>query len=112
MKNENVEIKTNEINIENKVNLDTVVKSEVNLDTVKSVANLTRKDWFAMFYEVFQVLRFGLLSQALYEYLLFLRKDEYDRNELELQYPCLLRNCHEWTLAEHILLVHLLVREN
>ena len=34
MKNENVEIKTN----------------EVNLDTVKSVANLTRKDWFAMFY--------------------------------------------------------------
>ena len=38
-KNENVEIKTN----------------EVNLDTVKSVANLTRKDWFAMFYEVFQV---------------------------------------------------------
>ena len=55
MKNENVEIKTNEINIENKVNLDTVVKSEVNLDTVKSVANLTRKDWFAMFYEVFQM---------------------------------------------------------
>ena len=39
MKDENVEIKTN----------------EVNLDTVKSVANLTRKDWFAMFYEVFQV---------------------------------------------------------
>ena len=39
MKNENVEIKTN----------------EVNLDTVRSVANLTRKDWFAMFYEVFQV---------------------------------------------------------
>lgn len=39
MKNENVEIKT----------------SEVNLDTVKSVANLTRKDWFAMFYEVFQM---------------------------------------------------------
>ena len=39
MKNENVEIKTN----------------EVNLDTVKSVANLTRKDWFAMFYEVFQM---------------------------------------------------------
>ena len=37
-KNENVEVKTN----------------EVNLDTVKSVANLTRKDWFAMFYEVFQ----------------------------------------------------------
>ena len=37
--NENVEIKTN----------------EVNLDTVKSVANLTRKDWFAMFYEVFQM---------------------------------------------------------
>ena len=55
MKNENVEIKTNEINIENKVNLDTVVKSEVNPETVKSVANLTRKDWFAMFYEVFQV---------------------------------------------------------
>ena len=39
MKNENVEIKTN----------------EVNLETVKSVANLTRKDWFAMFYEVFQM---------------------------------------------------------
>ena len=39
MNNENVEIKTN----------------EVNLDTVRSVANLTRKDWFAMFYEVFQV---------------------------------------------------------
>ena len=38
MKDENVEIKTNEVNI----------------DTVKSVANLTRKDWFAMFYEVFQ----------------------------------------------------------
>lgn len=55
MKNENVEIKTNEINIENKVNLDTVVKSEVNPETVKSVANLTRKDWFAMFYEVFQM---------------------------------------------------------
>ena len=54
-KNENVEIKTNEINIENKVNLDTVVKSEVNPETVKSVANLTRKDWFAMFYEVFQM---------------------------------------------------------
>ena len=39
MKSENVEIKTN----------------EVNLDTVRSVANLTRKDWFAMFYEVFQM---------------------------------------------------------
>ena len=39
MQNENVEIKTN----------------EVNLDTVRSVANLTRKDWFAMFYEVFQM---------------------------------------------------------
>ena len=39
MKNENVEIKTN----------------EVNLETVRSVANLTRKDWFAMFYEVFQM---------------------------------------------------------
>ena len=38
-KNENVEIKTN----------------EVNLDTVTSVATLTRKDWFAMFYEVFQM---------------------------------------------------------
>ena len=34
MKSENVEIKTN----------------EVNLETVKSVANLTRKDWFAIFY--------------------------------------------------------------
>ena len=39
MNNENVEIKTN----------------EVNLDTVRSIANLTRKDWFAMFYEVFQM---------------------------------------------------------
>lgn len=39
MKNESVEVKTN----------------EVNLDTVRSVANLTRKDWFAMFYEVFQM---------------------------------------------------------
>ena len=39
MNNENVEIKTN----------------EVNLDTVRSGANLTRKDWFAMFYEVFQM---------------------------------------------------------
>ena len=39
MSNKNVEIKTN----------------EVNLDTVRSVANLTRKDWFAMFYEVFQM---------------------------------------------------------
>ena len=38
MKDENVEIKTN----------------EVDLETVKSIANLTRKDWFAMFYEVFQ----------------------------------------------------------
>ena len=38
MKDENVEIKANEVNPE----------------TVKSVANLTRKDWFAMFYEVFQ----------------------------------------------------------
>ena len=55
MKNENVEIKTNEINIENKVNLDTVVKSEVNPATARSAANLTRKDWFAMFYEVFQM---------------------------------------------------------
>ena len=39
MNNENVEIKTN----------------EVNLDTVRSIANLTRKDWFAMFFEVFQM---------------------------------------------------------
>ena len=39
MKHENVEIKTN----------------EVTLDTVTSVANLTRQDWFAMFYEVFQM---------------------------------------------------------
>lgn len=49
MKNENVEIKTN----------------EVNLDTVKSVANLTRKDWFAMFYEVFQAVGD---NKALYNY--------------------------------------------
>ena len=65
MKNENVEIKTNEINIENKVNLDTVVKSEVNLETVKSIANLTRKDWFAMFYEVFQMFE---NNNKLYDY--------------------------------------------
>ena len=49
MKNENVEIKTN----------------EVNLDTVKSVANLTRKDWFAMFYEVFQMFED---NEKLYDY--------------------------------------------
>ena len=49
MKNENVEIKTN----------------EVNLDTVKSVANLTRKDWFAMFYEVFQMFE---NNDKLYDY--------------------------------------------
>ena len=49
MKNENVEIKTN----------------EVNLDTVKSVANLTRKDWFAMFYEVFQMFE---NNEKLYDY--------------------------------------------
>ena len=49
MKNENVEIKTN----------------EVNLDTVKSVANLTRKDWFAMFYEVFQMFE---SNEKLYDY--------------------------------------------
>ena len=48
-KNENVEIKTN----------------EVNLDTVKSVANLTRKDWFAMFYEVFQTFE---NNEKLYDY--------------------------------------------
>lgn len=49
MKNENVEIKTN----------------EVNLDTVKSVANLTRKDWFAMLYEVFQIFE---NNEKLYDY--------------------------------------------
>ena len=49
MKNENVEIKTN----------------EVNLDTVRSVANLTRKDWFAMFYEVFQTFE---NNDKLYDY--------------------------------------------
>ena len=49
MKNENVEIKSN----------------EVNLDTVRSVANLTRKDWFAMFYEVFQVFE---NNSKLYDY--------------------------------------------
>lgn len=65
MKNENVEIKTNEINIENKVNLDTVAKSEVNPETVRSVANLTRKDWFAMFYEVFQTFE---NNSKLYDY--------------------------------------------
>ena len=49
MKDENVEIKTN----------------EVNLDTVRSVANLTRKDWFAMFYEVFQMFE---NNEKLYDY--------------------------------------------
>ena len=49
MKDENVEIKTN----------------EVNLDTVRSVANLTRKDWFAMFYEVFQTFE---NNNKLYDY--------------------------------------------
>ena len=49
MNNENVEIKTN----------------EVNLDTVRSVANLTRKDWFAMFYEVFQMFE---NNEKLYDY--------------------------------------------
>lgn len=49
MKNENVEIKAN----------------EVNLETVKSVANLTRKDWFAMFYEVFQTFE---NNSKLYDY--------------------------------------------
>ena len=49
MSNENVEIKTN----------------EVNLDTVRSVANLTRKDWFAMFYEVFQTFE---NNSKLYDY--------------------------------------------
>ena len=49
MKSENVEIKTN----------------EVDLETVKSVANLTRKDWFAMFYEVFQTFE---NNSKLYDY--------------------------------------------
>ena len=49
MKSENVEIKTNEVNPE----------------TVKSVANLTRKDWFAMFYEVFQTFE---NNEKLYDY--------------------------------------------
>lgn len=49
MKSENVEIKTNEVNHE----------------TVKSVANLTRKDWFAMFYEVFQTFE---NNSKLYDY--------------------------------------------
>ena len=49
MKSENVEIKTN----------------EVNLETVKNVANLTRKDWFAMFYEVFQTVE---NNNKLYDY--------------------------------------------
>ena len=65
IKSENVEIKTNEINIENKFNLDTVVKSKVDPETVKSVANLTRKDWFAMFYEVFQTFE---NNSKLYDY--------------------------------------------
>lgn len=49
MKSENVEIKTN----------------EVNLETVKSVANLARKDWFAIFYEVFQTFE---NNSKLYDY--------------------------------------------
>ena len=49
MKSENVEIKTN----------------DVDLETVKSVANLTRKDWFAMFYEVFQTFE---NNNKLYDY--------------------------------------------
>ena len=49
MKNENVEVKSN----------------EVYLDTVRSVANLTRKDWFAMFYEVFQMFE---NNEKLYDY--------------------------------------------
>ena len=49
MNNENVEIKTNEVNPE----------------TVKSVANLTRKDWFAIFYEVFQTFE---NNSKLYDY--------------------------------------------
>ena len=49
MKSENVEIKTN----------------EVNLDTVRSVANLTRKDWFALFYEAFQTFE---NNEKLYDY--------------------------------------------
>ena len=49
MSNKNVEIKTN----------------EVNLETVKSVANLTRKDWFAIFYEVFQTFE---NNNKLYDY--------------------------------------------
>ena len=49
MKNENVKIKAN----------------EANLETVKSVANLTRKDWFAMFYEVFQTFE---NNEKLYDY--------------------------------------------
>lgn len=49
MKNENVEIKTD----------------EVNLGTVKNVANFTRKDWFAIFYEVFQIFE---NNEKLYDY--------------------------------------------
>ena len=49
MNNKDVEVKTN----------------EVNLDTVRSVANLTRKDWFAMFYEVFQMFE---NNEKLYDY--------------------------------------------
>ena len=49
MKDENVEIKTNEVNI----------------DTVRSIANFTRKDWFAMFYEVFQMFE---NNSKLYDY--------------------------------------------
>ena len=63
MKNENVEIKTNEVNI----------------DTVKSVANLTRKDWFAMFYEVFQVFE---NNSKLYDYREELMSAIYDATDV------------------------------
>ena len=49
MKDENVEIKANEVNPE----------------TVRSIANFTRKDWFAMFYEVFQMFE---NNSKLYDY--------------------------------------------
>ena len=63
MKNENVEIKTN----------------EVNLDTVKSIASLTRKDWFAMFYEVFQVFE---NNSKLYDYREELMSAIYDATDV------------------------------
>lgn len=49
MSDKNIDIKTNEVNFE----------------TVQTIANLTRKDWFAMLYEVFQAFE---NNEKLYDY--------------------------------------------